>query len=224
MFPLRDSHNPKTTPVITYLIIALNFFMFLLELVFSDRLLEEYALFPSKIDFMDIDTLRPFITSQFLHAGFLHLVSNMWFLKIFGDNVEEKIGHISFLATYVFAGVVGSFAQYLFLPHSTIPMLGASAAVAGTLGAYFVFFPRHMIDTLIPLGLFVTTVKIPASVVLLYWFVIQLFSGFGSIVAAQVGGIAWWAHVGGFLSGYIIAKLFQRNSKKGAEGGTVLDL
>lgn len=189
-----------------------------------EAFIEKNALIPARVDFGDLKTFVPFITSQFLHAGFLHILSNMWFLKVFGDNIEERLGHFFFLVTYLFAGVVGGFIQYLFSPNSTIPMLGASGAVAGVLGAYFVFFPNHRIETLVPMGFFTTTAEIPASVMLFYWFVTQFFSGVGSIVAARVGGIAWWAHVGGFVAGWLIARLFQRlRNELDVEEGEVLD-
>ena len=177
-----------------------------------EAFINSYALIPAKIDFGHYLTLTPFITSQFLHAGFVHIIGNMWFLRIFGDNVEEKFGHAPYLFIYLLSGVVGGLAQYIFSPSSEIPMLGASGAVAGVLGAYLVFFPRHRIKTFVPMGFFIRIMNLPASLILIYWFVIQLFSGVGSLAVAQVGGVAFWAHVGGFATGYIIAKISQRSS------------
>ncbi len=216
MFPLRDTKPTQKFPFVTTLLILINSIVFFLEVTISDtdRFISSYALIPSKVDFSDFSSLKPFITSQFLHAGFIHILSNMWFLKIFGDNVEEKLGSIFYLFVYLSAGAVGGFLQYLFLQDSTIPMLGASGAVAGILGAYMVFFPRHKIETLVFYGFFISTVEVSASVMLGYWFLTQLFSGFGSIVATQVGGIAWWAHVGGFATGFIFASLAKNSKKK----------
>ncbi len=222
MFPLRDSHPTYIFPVITLLIIVINVLVFIIEIISPnpDVFIAGYALIPSLVDFKDIFTLIPFITSQFLHAGFIHIIGNMWFLKIFGDNVEEKFGHLGFLAIYLLSGVIGGLAQYIFVPNSEIPMLGASGAVAGVLGAYLVFFPKHRIETLVPMGFFTRIINIPASFMLLYWFVIQFFSGVGSFAITQVGGVAWWAHVGGFATGWIIARLIQRSPA--AEEGEIL--
>jgi membrane associated rhomboid family serine protease len=225
MFPLRDTQKTYKFPLITYAIIAVNAFVFFLEITSAnpDAFIEAYALIPSLVNFSRIETLTPFITSQFLHAGFLHIISNMWFLKIFGDNIEERFGSILYLFIYLLAGAVGGLIQYLFSPGSSIPMIGASGAVAGVLGAYLVFFPHHKIETLVPLGLFVTTADLPASLMLGYWFLTQIFSGVGAVAVAQVGGVAFWAHVGGFVFGYLVAKLFQRQGSLKVEEGEILE-
>lgn len=226
MFPLRDSHPAYKFPLITLLIIGANVVVFLIELTAFDpeAFIESYALIPAKVDFGNYFSFTPFITSQFLHAGFVHIIGNMWFLKIFGDNVEEKFGSFPFLIIYLLSGIVGGLAQYIFSPNSQIPMLGASGAVAGVLGAYLVFFPRHTIETLVLMGFFTRIISVPASFMLVYWFLIQLFSGVGSIAAAQIGGVAWWAHVGGFAAGWLIARVTQRpTSDVSVEEGEVLD-
>lgn len=199
--------------------------MFFLELVApnTELFIDQYALIPANVNFSNLSSLTPFITSQFLHAGFLHILSNMWFLKIFGDNVEEKFGSIFYLFIYLLSGVVGGLIQYLFSPDSTIPMLGASGAVAGVLGAYLVFFPRHQIETLIPFGFYMSTVRLSAQVMLLYWFITQLFSGVGSVAVAQIGGVAFWAHVGGFVAGWLIAKLSRGSSSSEVEVGEIIE-
>lgn len=224
MFPLRDHRSTYKLPFISYLIIAINIIVFFIELTVydPDAFINNYALVPALVDFANISTLYTFITSQFLHAGFIHIISNMWFLKIFGDNVEERLGSIFYLVVYLAAGVIGGLAQYIFSPNSEIPMLGASGAVAGILGAYLVFFPKHQIETLVPMGYFSRIINLPASFMLIYWFVTQLFSGVGSIAYAQVGGVAFWAHVGGFATGWIIAKLTQ-NTNLQVEEGEVID-
>jgi len=225
MFPIHDSHTTYRFPIFTIALIIVNVLVFFLELTTpeTDAFIEDYALVPSKVDIENYFTWLPFLTSQFLHAGFLHIISNMWFLKIFGDNVEEKFGHFFFLFAYLFSGVVGGVLQYLFVPNSSIPMLGASGAVAGVLGAYLVYFPHHKIKTLVPLGFYWTTINVSAYFMLVYWFVTQLFSGIGSVTTAQMGGVAFWAHVGGFASGYIIAKIFQIFTSTKAEEGEIID-
>ncbi|KKQ52497.1 hypothetical protein A2865_03550 [Candidatus Woesebacteria bacterium RIFCSPHIGHO2_01_FULL_39_17] len=225
MFPLHDTVRTYKYPLITILIITANAFVFFLELVApnTELFIDQYALIPANVNFSNLSSLTPFITSQFLHAGFLHILSNMWFLKIFGDNVEEKFGSIFYLFIYLLSGVVGGLIQYLFSPDSTIPMLGASGAVAGVLGAYLVFFPRHQIETLIPFGFYMSTVRLSAQVMLLYWFITQLFSGVGSVAVAQIGGVAFWAHVGGFVAGWLIAKLSRGSSSSEVEVGEIIE-
>lgn len=214
MIPLRDSVPTRKKPLIAYGLILLNILVFFLEFLAPDldKFINQYALIGANISFSDLATLSPFLTSQFLHAGFAHLIANMWFLKIFGDNVEEAFGHIKFLLFYLFCGVLSGLSQYIFMTNSTIPMLGASGAVAGVLGAYYLFFPQHRVETLIPVFGFWRIVDLPASFMLLYWFIIQLFAGLGSLVAApaMVGGIAFFAHAGGFLAGFLISRLVKR--------------
>lgn len=214
MFPLRDKRPVRIFPVVTFLIIFANALVFLWEFLGeTEYLIDKYALIPSKVDFGNFYSLIPFVSSQFLHAGLFHIISNMWFLKIFGDNVEEETGVIVFIFLYIFSGAAGAFCQYLFTVSSDIPMLGASGSVAGVLGAYLVFFPREKIETLIPLGIFVRIVEIPSSIMLVYWFLLQIFSGVGSFIHIEGAGVAWWAHVGGFVSGYVIALLFRKKSR-----------
>lgn len=218
MFPLRDSVRSEKTPFITWAIILVNIFVFLQEILAPDpeAFITQYALVPETINFLHPLSLFPFLTSIFLHAGWIHLISNMWFLKIFGDNVEATLGHLKFLLIYLIWGIAASLIQYLFLVTSSIPMLGASGAIAGVLGAYMVLFPHSKIETLIPtFGLWMRAL-IPAPVMLFYWFITQLFSGTASIAigTAAVGGVAWWAHAGGFAAGYLTAKIFPKKKKK----------
>lgn len=224
MFPLKDNQPTYKFPLITVLLIVANVLVFLLELSAPDleAFIAQFALTPSLIELSRVSTLSTFFTSQFLHAGFIHIISNMWFLKIFGNNVEEKFGSIKFLIIYLLAGLAGNLAQYLFSPTSNIPILGASGAVAGVLGAYLVFFPRHTIKTLIPFFGFLTVVNIPAQVMLFYWFLTQLLSGVGSVAIAQIGGVAFWAHVGGFATGWLIAK-FGKSDASEVEKDGLLD-
>ena len=210
MLPLSDTQKSRKFPVVTFLLITINAVVFFLELAAPD--MEEFmftwALVPARVRFSNLDSLSRFITSQFLHAGFIHIISNMWFLWIFGDNVEEKFGKLKFLLIYLFSGIVGGLSQYIFAPTSEIPMLGASGAVAGVLGSYYVFFPHHKIRTLIPVFGFIRIATIPASIMLFYWFFTQVFSGVGSIAYAATGGVAWFAPIGGFVTGYIVSKVY----------------
>ena len=171
----------------------------------------KYALVPSEIDFSNFATLYPFVTSMFLHGGFLHIGSNMLFLWVFGDNVEGHLPPFVYLFLYLGAGIVGSLAQYFMDPTSTIPMLGASGAVAGALGAYFTLFPHHKIKTLVILPIFITIIEISAVFMLGYWILLQLISGAGSVgLPADQGGVAYFAHIGGFAFGYFFAKIFAK--------------
>lgn len=216
MFPIRDTKSTGGFPLINLLLIVTNLYVFFLELTSPniDIFIRSYALIPAKINLGDLQTLTPFITSMFLHAGFLHILSNMWFLWVFGDNVEGAIGHIKYLIFYLACGICASIIQYLFIADSTLPMLGASGAIAGVLGAYLKLFPNHSIDTLIPVFGFPVIVAIPASFMLFYWFITQAFNGVAAILVAtaSVGGIAYIAHAGGFLSGYILSQFFSYSS------------
>lgn len=212
MFPIRDTQNSNSFPFINLLLIIANIYVFYLELTTPslEIFVGQYALTPRNINFSTVESLQPFVTSMFLHAGFLHILSNMWFLWIFGDNVEGKIGHIKYLAFYLFCGVSASFAQYLFIPNSIAPMLGASGAIAGVLGAYLKNFPRNSIDTIVPIFGFPAVIAIPASLMLIYWFFIQAFNGVASIAieTAAFGGIAYLAHAGGFATGFLTNRYF----------------
>lgn len=209
MFPLSDSIKARKFPFINLLLIAITVFVFLQQVLSPniEEFVGQFALIPANINFSDYNTLSPFVTAIFLHGGFLHILSNMWFLWIFGDNVEAALGSFLFFILYFFAGVIGNFAQYLLMPNSSIPMLGASGAVAGVLGAYFILFPYAKIKTLVILFAFITVAEIPAPFMLGYWFVLQLISGAAALpFSMNTGGIAFWAHIGGFIAGVIIAK------------------
>lgn len=220
MIPLKDSHPAGIFPFWTIAIIALNILVFFTQLSAPDleAFIYQYALIPSTIDFGNWSSLIPFVTSQYLHGGILHIASNMLFLWVFGDNVEGKLGSIFFPIFYTLTGIVGGLAQYMLAPYSDIPMLGASGAVAGVLGAYFAMFPHHTIKTLVPVFGFVSVVNIPASVMLVYWFITQLFSGVGSVAAGagELGGVAYLAHIGGFVTGWLIGSSFKRNPELSA--------
>jgi len=212
MFPLSDSIPARRFPVINILLIAATTFVFIQQLTSVNELefIRSFALIPSLVNFEALDTLVPFVTAIFLHGGFLHIISNMWFLWVFGDNVEGHLGFILFPILYFLAGIVGNIAQYIVMPNSSIPMLGASGAVAGVLGAYYILFKDAKIKTLIPFFGFFTTAEIPAPFMLGYWFVLQVFSGAVSLpFSGDSGGVAFWAHVGGFVTGVAVAKLIR---------------
>lgn len=214
MIPLKDSHPSGIFPFWVLSIIAINIYVFYLEITASnpDAFIAQFALIPKLVDFSNFESLIPFATSQFLHGGFIHVISNMLFLWIFGDNVEGKFGFLLFPIIYLASGVAGSLAQFVLNPDSTVPMIGASGAIAGVLGAYFAYFGHHTIKTLVPVFGFLTVMDVPASVMLFYWFITQLFAGAASITvaASDVGGIAFFAHAGGFTFGWIVAKTFSR--------------
>lgn len=203
MIPLRDSQPSLTRPVVTVSLIALNVLIFLYQVSLDsfslNHLIASYGLVPSR--------LRPesLVTSVFLHGGWMHLIGNMWFLWIYGDNVEDALGHAKYLLFYLLCGVAAGLVHLAFNSDSRIPTVGASGAIAGVMGAYVVKFPRSHIITLVPLFFFLTTLKIPAVVILVYWFVVQIFSGIGQIGYSHLsqGGVAWFAHVGGFLAGIL---------------------
>lgn len=222
MIPLSDTNAHSGLRFWVVVIILLNVYIFFKQLtsVDPDAFILKYALVPANVNFSDLNTLFPFITSQFLHGGFLHIISNMLFLWVFGDNIEDHLGFIVFPIFYILSGIVGAFAQYIFIPDSTIPMLGASGAIAGVLGSYFALFPNNKIKTLVPIFGFVTIMNLPASLMLIYWFVTQLFAGASSFAlgGADLGGVAYFAHIGGFVTGLIAGKLYQQSSGDAQEG------
>lgn len=210
MFPIRDHEPSRRFPFVTIGLIAVNVLVFLQELAAPnlETFIRSWALVPSTVDLAHPLSWFPFLTSQFLHAGIAHILFNLWYLWIFGDNVEGHFGHGRFLGFYLLSGVIAGVVQFFFLLGSDIPMLGASGAVAGVLGAYWVLFPHHKVDTLLPYFGFWSRTTLPAGVVLLFWFVCQLFSGVGSLAldSAATGGVAFWAHIGGFAFGWLVGR------------------
>lgn len=206
MFPIRD-HNPsERTPVVTYAIIALNVFVWLYQLSIQSNdtamaeFLYRWALFPAAVT--EGHDYRGLLSHMFLHAGFLHLAGNMLFLWIFGDNLEDQMGHLSFLIFYLASGLVAALAQIAPDPASTIPMVGASGAIAGVMGGYLLLFPRARVDILLIFIIFFRVFTIPAFIVLGLWFALQIFGGLGT--PTEEGGVAYWAHAGGFVAGIVL--------------------
>ncbi len=215
MFPLSDSTPRQRIPFINYLIIALNIYVFYLELSAPDIeiFINQYAFIPSQFNYLNPASYFYIFSGFFMHGGFMHIISNMWFLFIFGDNVEDALGHIPYLIFYLAGGVVATFAQYIIAPQTDIPMIGASGAVAAAAGMYFILYRKSSVKTLVVLffGL-IDIVKIPVWMFLGYWFIIQLFSSIGSFAAVgrDIGGIAYMAHVGGFIFGCLAAQLVRQ--------------
>lgn len=218
MIPLRDDIPSRTYPFITLAILIVNVLVFMYQMTLDMQGIESFiyrtAAIPVEITRLyDIEPKAavplPFtlITAMFVHGGLVHVGGNMLFLWIFGDNVEDRFGHIIFLLFYLLSGVAASFAHIVIDPVSTMPMVGASGAIAGVLGAYFVLFPRAQIQTLVILPLYISVARLPALFFLGFWFVFQLLSSGASLTAE--GGVAWFAHIGGFLAGIVCALFYK---------------
>jgi membrane associated rhomboid family serine protease len=201
MFPLRDTQPSYSKPVVTILLIVVNILVFLFEFSLDPEtqngFIAAYGLIPDQFHFSNV------ITSMFLHGGWMHVLGNMWFLWIFGDNIEDILGHGKYILFYLLCGVAAALAQVAVSPNSPIPTVGASGAIAGIMGAYMIKFPQSRILSLIFIVIFFTTVELPAWVYLIYWFVLNFFSGVGTLGISQVsqGGVAFFAHIGGFIAG-----------------------
>ena len=219
MFPVSDVIPSRTTPVVTIALITLNALAFLYELRLDDRqlqqLVESAGVVPAAFAWPAI------LTSMFLHAGWLHVGGNMLYLWIFGDNVEDRLGHARYLIFYLFCGAAAALGQIATNPSSVVPMIGASGAVAGVMGAYFVMYPQSRILTAVFVIVFMDLIEIPAIFFLCIWFFMQLFSGVGSIgVSAAGAGVAFWAHVVGFATGVVLGavwRMAEQGEKKGWE-------
>ena len=211
MIPIRDQIPTRHVPVVNYLLIAANILVFILMWLAGpaqEKLVYDFALIPANISSgLDLGDFSDVFTSMFMHAGLAHLGGNMLYLWIFGDNVEDRLGPVKYLIFYLVGGAVASFVHFLTNPASQIPTVGASGAIAAVLGAYLVLYPQSQIVTFIPIGFFMRLTVVPAVVVLGLWFVLQLFSGVMSFGGPDVGGTAFWAHIGGFVVGVVLGKL-----------------
>lgn len=206
MIPLSDDNSQRTsTPIITYAIILLNFLVFLLELQGGETFVTNWAFVPSNFIAHPAANFATLFTSMFMHAGWAHILGNMLYLWIFGGNVEDRYGKIPFFLFYIFCGLAATFAQLLFNASSSVPNLGASGAIAGVLGAYILLFPKEKINVLIGQ----TTAQLPALIVIGFWFILQFFSSVVSASSQDTGGVAYMAHMGGFIAGVIITFLFK---------------
>jgi membrane associated rhomboid family serine protease len=217
MIPIRDQIPTRRVPVVNYLLIAINILVFVLMWLAGsaqESLVYQFAMIPSNFaNGVDLGDVTDIFTSMFMHAGLAHIAGNMLYLWIFGDNVEDSMGPVKYLAFYLVGGVVASLTHLLTNPGSQIPTVGASGAIAAVLGAYLVLYPQSRVVTFIPLGYFMRLTTVPAILVLGLWFVLQIFSGVMSMGGPDVGGVAFWAHVGGFVAGVIMAKLLASGRK-----------
>ena len=236
MFPYHDENETQRTPYVTYVLIALNVLVWLLvqgggTAVPLARSVCELGLIPGELTasvppgtrFPMGDGLvcltdpgrqvHNVLTSMFLHGSWMHLLGNMWFLWLFGNNIEDSMTRPRFVAFYLLSGLAAALAQVMADPSSAVPMVGASGAISGVMGAYLVLFPRVQVFTLVPLGFYITSIALPAWVMLIYWAVLQFFGGVTSIVGEQEGGVAFWAHLGGFVAGLVLVKLFEKSDR-----------
>ena len=207
MFPIGDDDTSRrTTPVVTYALIALNLLFFFVELNGGDPFIQQWSVVPRRLLANPAADFPTIFTSMFMHAGWLHLGGNMLYLWIFGDNVEDSFGHVKFLVFYLLCGIAATAAQLAFSAGSNVPNLGASGAIAGVLGAYILLFPRGQVKVLMGRGV----IPMPALVVIGFWIVLQFVSGIGSISnTAETGGVAYMAHIGGFVAGFVLTFLFR---------------
>lgn len=215
MFPYKDDNPTRTFPFVTVGIIALNIMVFFWEMISPESekyIVYNYGAIPAHIlTFEKTYALHPAITvfsSMFLHGGLLHIAGNMLYLWVFGNNIEDRLGHIRFIFFYLFAGIAAAYAHALTSPDSIVPMIGASGAVSGILGAYIFLYPHARVHTLVFLGFFITVMRIPALIVIGFWAIIQIVSGVLTQGLAAQGGVAWFAHIGGFLFGLLTIKLW----------------
>jgi len=226
MIPIRDDQPRFSTPYLTYFLIAFNILIFLFESTMDpaslNALAYQFGMIPAHVTALvqgsshanPASVLVPILTSMFLHGSWMHVIGNMWFLWIFGDNIEDYLGHFAYLLFYLASGVAAAVAQWALEPHLRVPTLGASGAIAGVLGAYFILYPKARVSTWFPPIFFF---YLPAWVMLGYWFVVQFLSGAATSItqASQTtGGIAFWAHVGGFVTGLVLIKLLPERPRR----------
>ncbi len=223
MIPLKDTERSRGRPIVNWILILINLAVFVYELGLTDRGLNvfavKYGVIPAVITnptafspqvLAQTSGIVGLVTSLFIHVGWVHAAGNMLYLFIFGDNVEDLLGHGRYLVFYFIGGITASLAHIISNPTSVVPTVGASGAIAGVLGAYFVNFPRSRILALVPIGFFMPMVEVPSIVFLFLWFITNLFSGVASLGADAQGGVAWWAHIGGFFAGMVLSVLWRR--------------
>ena len=215
MIPIRDSNPSQTVPVVTILLIVLNSLMWLYEISLgprADHFITVYGLVPSRFMHGGIwdSAIIPLFSSIFMHAGWMHIIGNMWFLWIFGDNIEDRLGHLKYLIFYLLCGVGASLLHVAFNPASKIPTVGASGAISGILGAYLLSFPHARVHTLLIIFFIIRFVEIPAFCLAIFWLVFQFVAAAAQAGAGDVGGVAYWAHMGGFVIGIAILWLMPK--------------
>jgi membrane associated rhomboid family serine protease len=242
MLPYHDENVTQRTPLVTFTIIGLNVLVWLAiqgagSGVPLARSVCELGLIPGELTGrLPVGTPFPMgeglvcltdpgrqvgnvFTSMFLHGSWMHLLGNMWFMWIFGNNIEDSMGHARFVVFYLLSGVAAALLQVVLSPDSAIPMVGASGAISGVMGAYLVLYPRVRVYTLVPIGFLMTSIALPAWTMLLYWIGLQTLGGFTGLFAEQRGGVAFWAHIGGFVAGAALIKLFARPGDVAAHRG-----
>jgi len=229
LIPLKDDIPSRTFPIVNIILIILNVFFFLVEVSLGERLnvlfgnfgvvpakfFASYYLIDDRIVYVGtVDRIIPLFTSMFLHGGWFHLLGNMLYLWIFGDNVEDRMGHLRYLIFYILCGLIAGMTHIIFNPSSKVPSVGASGAIAGVLGAYMLSFPTARVVVLVVLFFYIDFIALPALLVLGFWFVMQFFSGVLSlgVESASAGGVAWWAHIGGFVAGMVLLFVFKRRN------------
>ena len=215
MLPIKDTIRSQSVPLVNWLIILVNFLVFLYEISLPPLrlglLINQYGLVPAHLNLADPFTWGALFTHMFLHGGWLHILSNMWVLFIFGDNVEDRLGSVRYLLFYLTGGILAGLVQIFFSTDALTPSIGASGAIAAVLGGYFSFYPRSKVITLIPIFIIPWFVELPSFVFLGFWFITQLFQGLIALTTPNgqaVGGVAWWAHIGGFIFGLLFVRLF----------------
>lgn len=224
MIPFKDDNPTRSTPVVTIALIIINIVVFFVELIqgrYMEGFILELAAIPYEVTHLGNlphsthhSPLVTLITSMFLHAGLLHIAGNMLYLWIFGNNIEDTLGHFHFILFYIITGLAASLLHIIINPSSTVPMVGASGAISGVLGAYLFLFPRARVHTLIFLGFFIQVVKLPAAFVLVFWFIIQVINGLPSMGMGALGGVAWFAHIGGFVAGFLWARHYAKRRRR----------
>lgn len=227
MIPIKDDIPSRTFPVVNIFLIIMNIFFFLIEVSMGERLtvlfnnfgvipakfFASYYIIQDRVIYVGLaDRIVPLFTSMFLHGGWFHLFGNMLYLWIFGDNVEDRMGHLRYLIFYILCGIIANITHILFTPTSNIPSVGASGAIAGVLGAYLLLYPTARVVLLVILFFWIDFITLPAILVLGLWFVVQFFSGLASLGVQSVssGGVAWWAHIGGFIAGMALLFIFKK--------------
>lgn len=220
MIPIRDQLQTRQVPIVNYILIGINILVFIFMTLAGssqEALVQQFAMISANFrDGVSAGDITDIFTSMFMHAGIAHIAGNMLYLWIFGDNVEDRLGSVKYLVFYLVGGIVASLTHLITNPNSQIPTVGASGAIAAVLGAYLVLFPQSKIVTFIPFGFFLRLTVVPAIIVLGLWFVLQLFSGLLSIGGPDVGGVAFWAHIGGFVAGIVMTKLFVPGRRSGS--------
>ena len=216
MIPLYDTIRSRQFPFINWVLILSNAAIFWYELQLGESALQNFiftwGLIPAELSANPSGEWRTIFSSMFLHGGWFHILSNMWVLYIFGDNIEDRVGSLRYLVFYLMSGIAAAFLQIFVMQGSSIPMIGASGAIAGVLGAYLISYPGARIASLVPILFIFTIVDIPAVLFLIFWFISQLYSGLFAMQGSAGSGIAWWAHIGGFIFGLIMVSFFRKRT------------